>query len=72
MAEHPLADLEPLGLVQRTPHGWQLTEPDQRRYGPALSALDGFCRELEEAGCPWREWALTLIAAGERALRDAA
>jgi hypothetical protein len=61
----PLAPLAQAGIVEPGSHGWRLTEAGERRYGWALRELHGRCLELEQAGCPWREWSLTL------ALREA-
>ncbi len=55
-----LAPFAQAGIVEHSSHGWRLTEAGERRYGCALRKLDGRCLELEQAGCPWPEWALTL------------
>ena len=61
----PLAPLARAGVVEHSSHGWRPTEAGERRYGWVLRELDGRCLELEQAGCPWPQWALTL------ALREA-
>lgn len=59
----PLADLEPLGIVERNGHGWQLTPAAQRRLGRELRLFAGCCHELEERGVP-REHAVVCVLRG--------
>ena len=70
----PLAELERSGVLERNGHGWKLSEHGEQRYGWALRELDERCHELEAAGCPHREWSITLLLmeAGQQTARDAA
>ena len=63
----PVADLEPLGIVECNGHGWKLTASAERDFGPALRELDARCRELEALGAS-PHWATVLVLHGDGAL----